>query len=108
MNITDFLVQCATQPELFLGPSCRDYVAWVFTCATAELMASASGLHGGSRWITLHRTRRPWPANSQCLKNPHPLVNYQWGDTSNMAHILMLYAFSTELPRPANLAAEQR
>jgi Amidohydrolase family/IPT/TIG domain len=40
------------------------------------------------------------------VKNPHPLINYQWGDTSNMAHILVPYAFSTELARPANRAAE--
>ncbi len=40
------------------------------------------------------------------VKNPQPLINYRWGDTSNMAHILVPYAFSTELARPADLAAE--
>jgi putative hydrolase of the HAD superfamily len=40
------------------------------------------------------------------VKNPQPLINYRWGDTSNMAHILVPYAFSTELARPANLATE--
>lgn len=40
------------------------------------------------------------------VKNPLPLTNPRWGDTSNMAHILVPYAFSTELARPANRAAE--
>lgn len=40
------------------------------------------------------------------VKNPQPLTNPRWGDTSNMAHILVPYAFSTELARPANRAAE--
>jgi hypothetical protein len=34
------------------------------------------------------------------VKNPQPLINYRWGDTSNMAHILVPYAFSTELAVP--------
>jgi len=40
------------------------------------------------------------------VKNPQPLLNPRWGDTSNMAHILVPYAFSTELARPASRAAE--
>jgi Amidohydrolase family/IPT/TIG domain len=40
------------------------------------------------------------------VKNPQPLINYRWGDTSNMAHILVPYAFSTELARPANVGAD--
>jgi hypothetical protein len=40
------------------------------------------------------------------VKNPQPLINYRWGDTSNMAHILVPYAFSTELAHPANSTAD--
>ncbi|HEX5281158.1 MAG TPA: amidohydrolase family protein [Micropepsaceae bacterium] len=40
------------------------------------------------------------------VKNPQPVENYQWGDTSNTAHILVPYAFSTELARPAAVAQE--
>ena len=35
------------------------------------------------------------------VKNPQPVENNEWGDTSNTAHILVPYAFSTELARPA-------
>jgi hypothetical protein len=38
------------------------------------------------------------------VKNPQPVENNEWGDTSNTAHILVPYAFSTELARPANIA----
>ena len=40
------------------------------------------------------------------VKNPQPLATYDWGDTSNTAHILVPFAFSTELARPASVAAE--
>ena len=40
------------------------------------------------------------------VKNPQPLINYRWGDTSNTAHILVPYAFSTELARSANSTAD--
>jgi hypothetical protein len=40
------------------------------------------------------------------VKNPQPVENPEWGDTSNTAHILVPYAFSTELARPAATAQE--
>jgi hypothetical protein len=40
------------------------------------------------------------------VKNPQPVENYQWGDTSNTAHILVPYAFSTELARTSVAQAE--
>ena len=33
------------------------------------------------------------------VKNPQPLATAEWGDTSNTAHILVPFAFSTELAR---------
>jgi hypothetical protein len=33
------------------------------------------------------------------VKNPQPLATVEWGDTSNTAHILVPFAFSTELAR---------
>jgi hypothetical protein len=36
------------------------------------------------------------------VKNPQPVENPEWGNGSNTAHILVPYAFSTELARPAN------
>jgi hypothetical protein len=38
------------------------------------------------------------------VKNPQPVESPEWGDTSNTAHILVPYAFSTELAHPANVA----
>jgi hypothetical protein len=38
------------------------------------------------------------------VKNPQPVENPEWGDTSNTAHILVPYAFSTELAHPATTA----
>jgi Amidohydrolase family len=38
------------------------------------------------------------------VKNPQPVDNYEWGDTSNTAHILVPYAFSTELGHSASVA----
>ncbi len=38
------------------------------------------------------------------VKNPEPVENHEWGNTSNTAHILVPYAFSTELARPASVA----
>ena len=38
------------------------------------------------------------------VKNPQPLATYEWGDTSNTAHILVPYAFSTELAHPTSVA----
>jgi hypothetical protein len=40
------------------------------------------------------------------VKNPQPVDNYQWGDTSNTAHILVPFSFSTELARPAAVAQD--
>ena len=40
------------------------------------------------------------------VKNPQPLATVEWGDTSNTAHILVPYAFSTELARSANVAQD--
>jgi hypothetical protein len=40
------------------------------------------------------------------VKNPQPLATVDWGDTSNTAHILVPYAFSTELARSANVAQD--
>ncbi len=40
------------------------------------------------------------------VKNPQPLATAEWGDTSNTAHILVPYAFSTELARSANVAQD--
>lgn len=40
------------------------------------------------------------------VKNPQPLATYEWGDTSNTAHILVPFTFSTELAHPTNVAAE--
>lgn len=40
------------------------------------------------------------------VKNPQPVENYEWGDTSNTAHILVPYSFSTELARSAAVARE--
>jgi hypothetical protein len=34
------------------------------------------------------------------VKNPTPLANIEWGDTSNTAHILVPFSFSTELAHP--------
>jgi hypothetical protein len=34
------------------------------------------------------------------VKNPTPLSNVEWGDTSNTAHILVPFSFSTELAHP--------
>ena len=34
------------------------------------------------------------------VKNPTPLATVEWGDTSNTAHILVPFAFSTELAQP--------
>jgi len=34
------------------------------------------------------------------VKNPTPLANVEWGDTSNTAHILVPLSFSTELAHP--------
>jgi hypothetical protein len=38
------------------------------------------------------------------VKNAQPVENPEWGDTSNTAHILVPYAFSTELARTGNAA----
>ena len=40
------------------------------------------------------------------VRNPQPLATVEWGDTSNMAHILVPFAFSTELAR-TNVAQAQ-
>ncbi len=41
------------------------------------------------------------------VKNPQPLATVDWGDTSNTAHILVPFAFSTELAPRSNLAQVQ-
>lgn len=40
------------------------------------------------------------------VKNPQPVENYEWGDTSNTAHILVPYSFSTELARTGAVAQD--
>ena len=40
------------------------------------------------------------------VRNPQPLATVEWGDTSNLAHILVPFAFSTELAR-TNVAQAQ-
>ena len=40
------------------------------------------------------------------VRNPKPVDNYEWGDTSNTAHILVPFSFSTELARPAAVAQD--
>lgn len=40
------------------------------------------------------------------VKNPQPVENYDWGDTSNTAHILVPFSFSTELARTPTVAQD--
>jgi len=40
------------------------------------------------------------------VKNPEPLATVEWGDASNTAHILVPFAFSTELAHPATVAQD--
>jgi hypothetical protein len=49
------------------------------------------------RWVLPQNTLARAVKLHVVVRNPAPLATVEWGDTSNTAHILVPFSFSTEL-----------